>query len=312
MVGERIDLAHQRRFCMTSAHTGCPFLMVSASETGRDWPTRARAWWRFVSPAHSALTAAQLGHMAGLGAAAVGNAAQLTLQTWRTVRPQANHPDLIAHEVPDHVLAQEVLAQEVLVEEDPTPVAVLEPVGSADMDAREWFWRAKNADTLDELVACLERAHGLEPGNAMIASNLEWAILRRDAQREANKAKRAKAPQRPPAATVWTAQSRPGPALRALALILDLCRATLALAAFVVAAALLCSSLPEQAREALLSTIGVPAWWLPDAGRVTSLVRVPLGGGYDLGQALPYTLGFLAMFVGMGLLHREPSPSGRR
>jgi hypothetical protein len=43
------------------------------------------------------------------------------------------------------------------------------------------------------------------------------------------------------------------------------------------------------------------------------LVHVPLGGGYDLGLALPYALGFLAMFIGMSLLHRniEPSRGGR-
>jgi hypothetical protein len=42
-----------------------------------------------------------------------------------------------------------------------------------------------------------------------------------------------------------------------------------------------------------------------------SLVHVPLGGGYDLGLTVPYAIGFLALFVGLGILRREPSLGGR-
>src|SRR5438067_100174 len=63
---ERIDLAHQRRFCLTAAHDRCPFLLVNARSSARldgasawdrfvgqkqDWVTRTRDWWRNVSPA---------------------------------------------------------------------------------------------------------------------------------------------------------------------------------------------------------------------------------------------------------------------
>jgi hypothetical protein len=98
---------------------------------------------------------------------------------------------------------------------------------------------------------------------------------------------------------------------------MDLLRAVLALAAFAMGGALVLAALPDQLRAEVSSTLGVP--WilaqigaqglsLPDASRLTSLVHVPLGDGYDLGLALPYALGFLAMFIGMGLMRREPSP----
>jgi hypothetical protein len=41
---------------------------------------------------------------------------------------------------------------------------------------------------------------------------------------------------------------------------------------------------------------------VPDASAVTALVQVTLAGGYEIGSALPYGLGFLALFVGLGLL----------
>jgi hypothetical protein len=45
---ERIDLAHQRRFCLASSYSRCPFLLVTAQRPGlleRIW-----AWGRAVSP----------------------------------------------------------------------------------------------------------------------------------------------------------------------------------------------------------------------------------------------------------------------
>src|SRR5438128_5138474 len=99
---ERIDLGHQRRFCLASAHGGCPFLLVNPRAETRDWRSRAGALRRHVSPADMALTAAQLGYLAGLGAAAARtygalalavciSMAQrlgaLVLQTWSAVRP---------------------------------------------------------------------------------------------------------------------------------------------------------------------------------------------------------------------------------
>src|SRR5215207_8485233 len=60
LVRERIDLGHQRRFCLASAHASCPFLLLSPNAPRRGWLVQARAGWRNVSPARPALTAAQL------------------------------------------------------------------------------------------------------------------------------------------------------------------------------------------------------------------------------------------------------------
>src|SRR6266571_9441787 len=102
---ERIDLGHQRRFCLASAHARCPFLMVSPYAPRHGLFARARAGWRNVSLARPALTAAQLGHMVELtvGAAQRGLTlarrviavvvrytralALLVVQTWQAIRP---------------------------------------------------------------------------------------------------------------------------------------------------------------------------------------------------------------------------------
>jgi hypothetical protein len=200
---------------------------------------------------------------------------------------------------------------------------VVPPQDDSAVGAREWFWRAKNAETLDDVVECLEQAHALEPSNEMIAGNLEWATERRDAQRKAAKAAKHKPTNdRSPEPPLRAHRGGPGLAIRSLALVLDLARAALAMAAFALGGIVLQSALPAVLKEELSSAIGLtsllaqtglPLLELPDASRLTSLVHVPLGGGYDLGLALPYALGFLAMFIGMSLLHRniEPSRGGR-
>src|SRR5712691_5619410 len=102
---ERIDLGHQQRFCLASAHGRCPFLMVSPYAPRHGLFARARAGWRNVSLARPALTAAQLGHMVELTVGVARRAltlarrvialvvrytralALLVVQTWQAVRP---------------------------------------------------------------------------------------------------------------------------------------------------------------------------------------------------------------------------------
>src|SRR5215208_1390641 len=79
LVRERVDMGHQRRFCLASAHGSCPFLLLSPNAPRRGWLVQARAGWRNVSPARPALTAAQLGHSAELAVAAAGVIAPLAL-----------------------------------------------------------------------------------------------------------------------------------------------------------------------------------------------------------------------------------------
>jgi hypothetical protein len=42
-----------------------------------------------------------------------------------------------------------------------------------------WYWRAKTAPTLDEVIRCLERLLELTPGNAKVQADLNWALQRR-------------------------------------------------------------------------------------------------------------------------------------
>jgi hypothetical protein len=178
-------------------------------------------------------------------------------------------------------------------------------------DAREWFWRAKNAETLDDVVKCLERAHTLDPENEMVAFNLEWAKERREAQRQAARAKppRQALPSQQP--TLYSAPRRSGFVRivgAVVGAIVSLVRTSAALTALALGGALILSGLPARLRDELFSTVGTPTPWLPDSSGLTSLVHVPIGGGYDLGMAFPYAIGFLALFIGFGLLHRGPSP----
>ena len=401
---ERIDLGHQRRFCLASAHTSCPFLMVSplAPKGGR-LMQQARAGWRNVSPVRPALSAVQLGLVVELAAAAARAAVPLArrgfalamryarlvvavvLQAWQTVRPQRVPATVLTHEVAtaDEMVYAEPVAAPVTAE----PIAVAEPVyapmtamahsasvahdpwadtrpvevetwaplaaeveeptapveipplaatayhgddlvalGIAAVeegreaegyalfkraterhsdDVAAWFWRAKTAETLDELIDCLTRANHLEPENALIASNLEWALQRRELNREAEKAakaaeKLAKAPAPSP-----LRQKRPGPLSRAARGVLDLLRIGLAIGVLGLGAGWLLSGLPAQLRDIVLQPIGLGNMPLLDASRLTSLVHIPLGGGYDAASALPYWMGFFAVFVGLGLLQRE-------
>jgi hypothetical protein len=68
-------------------------------------------------------------------------------------------------------------------------------------DVRAWFWRAKTAESLDEVISCLERAHALEPANSQIKGNLDSAIQRREQARLRN--------------AYTTSNQTPGPALAA-------------------------------------------------------------------------------------------------
>jgi hypothetical protein len=385
LVGERIDRAHQKRFCLTSAHGTCPFLLVNVSEVKHDWIAEGRTWWRSVSLARQDLTAAQLGQWVGLGVAAIVRAAayvwrlmvllsQLVLQAWRSLRPPAPAPMVEAIEEAPALFAMETAPEVVetdlapvlfvmetapevvetdlapalfaietapeVVETDLAPalfametapvqvVAEAAPAMGAPQavklaqepplylteavpDAREWFWRAKNAETLDDVVKCLERAHALEPDNEMIASNLEWANERRETQRQAAKAKPAREATRSPELTLYSTKRRTANLLmRLAAALIGLVRTSAGLVVLAVGGVVILAGLPAGLRTDLLSAVGGPPTpWLPDVSGLASLVHVPLGGGYDLGTAFPYAIGFLAVFIGFGLLHRQPSPN---
>jgi hypothetical protein len=165
---------------------------------------------------------------------------------------------------------------------------------------RAWFWRAKTAETLDEVVRCLKCAHELDPSNVQIAANLDWAHARLAAAKSTDQPAKAEVPK--VAVATIGAPRRRALGWRMVRLGREVCRAAAALAAFVVAAAWLLGALPPQLHAALVNASGIPELPLPEMNRLTDLVHYSLAGGYDVGSALPFVVGFLALFVGMGLL----------
>ncbi|HET6319394.1 MAG TPA: dihydroxy-acid dehydratase, partial [Chloroflexota bacterium] len=132
------------------------------------------------------------------------------------------------------------------------------PVGVTALD---WFWRAKNAETLDELIDCLERACKLEPDNEMLSANLALAMSRRDLARESEKAARA-ARRAAEGVSHRPLQRRPSLAARLGQQLFGLVRVAAAIGAFGVAAMLLVNALPAQLRGAA----GLPELPLPALG----------------------------------------------
>ncbi len=173
---ERVDLDHQRRFCLGSSYASCPFLTVNDAQNGPvEWIS---ARWRNVSPARPAVTAAQLGQVAELGAAAAGgwlsHLALLTVETWRMAWPQREAPPLVVTgSAPLVVLAGHEPAAQVV--NAAPPASEPQPIS-----ANAWFSRAKTAETLEDVIDCLKRATALEPDNQLFASNLQRAMERRE------------------------------------------------------------------------------------------------------------------------------------
>jgi hypothetical protein len=165
--------------------------------------------------------------------------------------------------------------------------------------ARAWFLRGKTAETLDEMIACFERAQVLEPRDAQIASNLIWATQRRDAARAQTVARKsaARKPSRPRSASL---------VYRAGRFALGLDRVAAALAAFAIAGAWVVSALPAELRLKVGELLDAQA--LDGLMRVAgegSVGLVRVAGEGPLGSALPFGVGFLALFVGLGVLSGE-------
>ena len=373
---ERIDLGHQRRFCLASCYSRCPFLTVQ--ETGR--LERIWAWVRAVSPVPQARVgdprrptwspwgsprpasfvagarlawalAVQVSRLLVALAWSAYVAAAERVASWQTARraraeAAVAQPAPIAEAPVDEAEVTSVMADATPVVhrialpmwEEPVEVVQIEQPADlveqpADLvesgisaleagdepaayalfkratrsdrkDARAWFWRAKTAESLDEVITCLEKAHALDPGNSQIKANLDSATQRREQARSAAKAAaKAKSSEAKAAAARW---NRRGPRRVAVvgSSICDLMRTLTAVAAFSVGAAWLLSGLPVEVRQAVTAAGGLGALPVPDATSVFARLPIsfPVLEGYPTASALPYGLGFLVEFVGVGLL----------
>ncbi len=178
-------------------------------------------------------------------------------------------------------------------------------------DARAWYWRAKTAETLDEVIDCLSKAEALEPDNAQIAANLAHAQGRKQDREQAPKAtpiakpKDVKEQIRSGAGGNTWMPRRPSLAQKGLRVVLDMARTQAALAAFAIGAVWLLTAMPPELRDQLLSMAKLSWLKLPETARLTELVHLSIGSGYDIGTALPFAVGFLSIFVGMGLISDE-------
>jgi hypothetical protein len=320
---ERIDLGHQQRFCLASTYKRCPFLAVAPRQDGM--PARARAWWRTVSPALPALVSPQPGLRPWLGGLAALASALWQAFVSRLHRPAAAHAAEASETIVESPVALITPSApiEPVVEAQPATtnehelvhegIAALEAGHDLDAyqlfkratqadkrDLRAWYWRAKTSETLNEVIDCLERAYALDQDNEQIASNLASARERQQALKN-----------RPPASSnvnaaeaapgVWL-RRRPTFAQRAIRFVIELGRIQTALAAFAVGAVWLLTALPPALRTTILGVSGLSSLSLPDTSRLTELAHLSLTSGYDVGSALPFAIGFLALFVGVGLM----------
>src|SRR5581483_4086795 len=178
---------------------------------------------------------------------------------------------------------------------------------------RAWFWRAKTAETVEDVVHSLQQGLILAPDNLQMQAHLAWA------QQRLNRERRL---QSTPSGQPWTSQptspltlstsavyrapvTRPGGG----PVVLDLIRmaggfAALALAALWMTAGVfpalrtIASSLPA-ADQALLQRLilSINPAALPGKGHLP----LPLLN-YDLGLSLPFVLAFLFVFTARGLM----------
>ncbi|HEX6511384.1 MAG TPA: hypothetical protein VF157_03735, partial [Chloroflexota bacterium] len=168
---------------------------------------------------------------------------------------------------------------------------------------RAWFWRAKTADTVDEVVKTLEQALHYEPENLQIQAHLAWARQRLD--REAHVQKGTAQALQPfvtppvsskPRASLWAVA---GTGVRLLGGLMALALAALWMTTAVMPAlGRYLSQLPagdELLLRRLLLTINATA--LPGQGHLPLPIL-----HYDLGLSLPFVMAFLFVFTARGLM----------
>ncbi|MBI4504141.1 MAG: hypothetical protein HY691_01280 [Chloroflexi bacterium] len=179
-----------------------------------------------------------------------------------------------------------------------------EAVAANPRSVRAWFWLAKTAPTLDELIVCLEHALALEPANEQVRRNLVWALRRREQAREM-----AAVPADALAAIALrpTLDGRPAAGAELWSGLLGLVRAAGAAAAIMLGAAWFAGGLPPELRQAWpVGDYGLAAL-VPtvDLARGPAVAWLDLWPGYSVLSAAPFVLGFLSLFVAAGVLGRE-------
>jgi hypothetical protein len=175
--------------------------------------------------------------------------------------------------------------------------------GEAYQDAmkRAWFWRAKTAETIDEVVPALEQALQYEPGNLQMQAHLAWARQRLERERKLMPIEQATptpalALEPRPASRRWRSL---GIAVRMLGGLMALALAGLWMTTAVMPAlGRFLTQLPagdELLLRRLILTVNAAA--LPGQGHLPLPVL-----NYDLGLSLPFVMAFSFVFTARGLM----------
>lgn len=180
-------------------------------------------------------------------------------------------------------------------------------VAESPRSARAWFWVAKTAPTLDELIYALEHALALAPDDEKLKVSLVWALRRREHARRLA-AGATDAPAQTHGAVPAIARQWLNAFLATLAATFgNLARAAGAAAAILLGAAWLVGGLPPELRAAWPVDDHGLAPFVPalDLARAPAPAGLELWPGYNILTAGPFVLGFLALLIAAGLLDRE-------
>ncbi|MFI5267127.1 MAG: hypothetical protein ACHQ7M_07100 [Chloroflexota bacterium] len=169
----------------------------------------------------------------------------------------------------------------------------------ADAMKRAWFWRAKTAETIEEVVLSLEKALQYEPGNLQMQAHLAWARQRLERERKLMpiaQAPPAPAPEPRPVSHRWSSL---GVGVRMIGGLMALALAALWMTTAVMPAlGRFLTQLPagdELLLRRLILTLNAAA--LPGQGHLPLPVL-----NYDLGLSLPFVMAFSFIFTARGLM----------
>jgi hypothetical protein len=208
---------------------------------------------------------------------------------------------------------QDTLAYQLFLKATEQPVKLAEKAAPelrtqhTSLMTRAWFWRAKTAETVQEVVETLEQALKYEPDNLQIQAHLAWAKQRLEREQRVQEGTAA-------AAQVATAAQAPatgahdatrallracGVAIRVVGGLMALLLAALWMTTGVFPAlGAYLTQLPatdELIIRRLMLTVNATA--LPGQGHLPLPVL-----HYDLGLSLPFVMAFLFVFTARGLL----------
>ncbi|MGI5836460.1 MAG: tetratricopeptide repeat protein [Chloroflexota bacterium] len=146
-----------------------------------------------------------------------------------------------------------------------------------------WYWRAKTALTLDEVIECLEQLLKLAPGDAKVQADLAWALQRRREEQ---------------AQPVPLQQPQKAQGARKRRIVGHLRRGLLQVAGVLAFGLGLALAIPHGLRLAdapVSPELMAYVTMLPSVGLPELLVETPYFPPFDLGSVIPLLVGLLLL-----------------